>query len=108
MSVYARPVDPLVGLLDGPRARGAFVLRTVLDPPWALRVLDGSPLTVLAMIRGDAIVMSDAAPPVHLAAGDVALVRGPHHYTVADDAAVHPGQRPTTSGRVPSTPTRCS
>ena len=42
------------------------------------------------------------APPVRLEPGDVAIVRGPDHYTVADDPAtapqvvIHPGQRCTT------------
>jgi hypothetical protein len=33
----------LTGLLDGPRAGGAFLLRSVLDPPWSLRIQDRSP-----------------------------------------------------------------
>src|SRR4029450_6020544 len=28
-------MDALVGLLDEPRARGAFLLRAVMDPPWS-------------------------------------------------------------------------
>ncbi len=28
-------MDALTSLLDGPRARGAFLLRAVLDPPWS-------------------------------------------------------------------------
>jgi len=31
-------VDVLGALLDGPRARGAFLLRALLDPPWSLRI----------------------------------------------------------------------
>lgn len=33
-------VDALGGLLDGVRARGAFVLRMSLDPPWAMHIQD--------------------------------------------------------------------
>ena len=51
-------MDALSGLLDGPRARGAFLLRAVMDPPWSIRAQDESPLTVLAMVRGDAWVFS--------------------------------------------------
>lgn len=92
-------MDALDALLDGPRARGAFLLRAVLDPPWSLRVEDGSPLTVLAVTRGRAWVRPDGAPPCRLDAGDVALVRGPDHYTVAGgpgtppEVAILPGQR---------------
>ena len=39
-------MDPLADLLDGPRARNAFLLRSVLDPPWALRIQDEAPLTL--------------------------------------------------------------
>ncbi|RJK97112.1 AraC family transcriptional regulator [Vallicoccus soli] len=99
-------MDPLAGLLDGPRARGAFVLRSELDPPWALRVQDRAPLTVLAVVRGAAWLLPDAGPRERLAAGDIAVVRGPGAYGVADDpatpvqAVIHPGQRCTTPAGV--------
>jgi AraC-like DNA-binding protein len=95
-------VDALAGLLDGPRARGAFLLRSLLDPPWSLRIQDQSPATLLAVVRGDAWVIPDRAQPVALHPGDVAVMRGPEPYTVADDPAtppqviIHPGQRCTT------------
>ncbi|MGK5518935.1 AraC family transcriptional regulator [Micromonospora sp. URMC 107] len=95
-------MDPLTGLLDGPRARGAFLLRSVLDPPFALRVEDRAPLTVVALVRGAAWIVPDDGGPVTLGPGDVAVLRGPDGYLVADDPAtppqvvVHPGQRCTT------------
>ncbi len=96
-------VDLLAGLLDGPRARGAFVLRTVLAPPWSLRVEDRSPLTVAAVVAGEAWVHGDdGAEPVCLAPGDVAIARGVEPYTLADppgrppDVIVHHGQRCAT------------
>jgi AraC-like DNA-binding protein len=95
-------MDALAGLLDGPRARGAFLLRTVMEPPWSIRVRDEAPLSLVAMTRGDAWVLGDGDRPVRLRAGDIALAKGPDHYTVADDPAtppqvvIHPGQRCTT------------
>jgi AraC-like DNA-binding protein len=92
-------MDALGGLLDGPRARGAFALRMINTPPFSLRVLAESPLTLLAVIRGGAWVMPDDGAPVQLGVGDVAVTRGPDHYSVADDPAsptdvvIHPGQR---------------
>jgi AraC-like DNA-binding protein len=83
-------MDAVAGLLDGPRAREAFLLRSSLDPPWALRVQDRAPLTVLAMVRGSAWVLPAQGEPVRLAAGDVAVFRGPDPYTVADDPATAP------------------
>jgi AraC-like DNA-binding protein len=95
-------VDTLTGLLDGPRARGAFLLRSVLAPPYALRIEDEAPLTVIALVRGVAWVLPDDGPPVRMNPHDVALVRGPGHYTVADDPGtpwqtlIGPGQSCTT------------
>ncbi|MGI8683882.1 MAG: cupin domain-containing protein, partial [Acidimicrobiales bacterium] len=95
-------MDELVGLLDGPRAQGAFLLRSILAPPWSLRVQDEAPLTLVAVVRGDARVLTDDGGRLHLGPGDVAILRGPDPYTVADDPAtppqivIHPGQRCTT------------
>jgi AraC-like DNA-binding protein len=83
-------MDPLAALLDGPRAHGAFLLRSVLTPPWSLRIEDRSPLTVVAMVRGDAWVVPDGGAPVPLAEGDVVIIRGPEPYLVADDPATPP------------------
>ena len=95
-------MDALTGLLDGPRARGAFLLRCVMAPPWALRVQDGAPLTVVALVEGDATIEPAAGDPVRLGPGDVAVVRGPEPYEMRGEpgspvlAVVHPGQRCTT------------
>ncbi|MFD8246387.1 AraC family transcriptional regulator [Nocardia sp. NPDC059691] len=91
-------MDALASLLEGPRARGAFLMCSLLDPPWSLRIQDEAPLTVLSMIRGGAWIVTDEGAPRQLGAGDVAIFRGPAPYTVADDPAtepqiiIHPGQ----------------
>jgi AraC-like DNA-binding protein len=95
-------MDALTSLLDGPRARGAFLLRSMLDPPWSLRIQDRAPLTLMTVVRGEAWVVPDRGEPLRLRPGDVAIARGPDPYTVADDPAtppqvvIHPGQRCTT------------
>jgi AraC-like DNA-binding protein len=94
-------MDPLADLLDGPRARNAFLLRSVLDPPWSLRIQDEAPLTLVAVVRGEAYVLPDAVAGevTCLRPGDIAVLRGPDPYTVADDprtapqVVIHPGQR---------------
>jgi len=95
-------MDAIAGLLDGPRAREAFLLRSSMNPPWSLRIQDEAPLTLVAMVRGHAwFVLDGGAEPVLLRGGDVAIVRGPDRYTVADDpttapqAVIHPGQHCT-------------
>ncbi|MFJ2745736.1 cupin domain-containing protein [Streptomyces sp. NPDC087440] len=77
-------MDALAGLLDGPRARGAFLLRAVLDPPWSLRIEDQAPLTLMCMTRSTAWVMPDSGDAVLLRPGDLAIARGPEPYTCAD------------------------
>ncbi len=93
-----RPMDAVAGLLDGPRARGAFLMRSSMDPPWSLHVRDEAPLTVVAMVRGTACVVPDGGAATHLAPGDVAVVVGERPYPVADSpttppqVVIHPGQ----------------
>jgi AraC-like DNA-binding protein len=83
-------MDALGALLEGPRARGAFLLRAVMDPPWSMRIEDEAPLAVVAMVGGTAWIVPDGEPALRLKPGDVAVCRGPEHYTVAHD----PDQRP--------------
>jgi AraC-like DNA-binding protein len=95
-------MDALAGLLDGPRARGAFLLRSIMNPPWSVRVEDRAPLSLVAMVRGDAWVVPAAGGAVRLGPGDIAVTRGPAPFTFADDPAtppqvvIHPGQHCTS------------
>jgi AraC-like DNA-binding protein len=74
----------------------------MLDPPWSLRIQDEAPLALVAIVEGGAWVVPDDAEAVPLRSGDVAIMRGPDPYTVADDpatppqAVIHPGERCTT------------
>jgi len=77
-------VDALSGLLDGPRADGAFLMRSIFRSPWSLRIQDEAPLSIAVVARGQAWVMSGDVPPVHLEPGDVLIASGPKPYTVAD------------------------
>ncbi|WP_328437916.1 AraC family transcriptional regulator [Streptomyces sp. NBC_00444] len=91
-------MDALAGLLEGPRARGAFMIRACFEPPWAIRIEDRAPLTVMLMVRGAACILPDAGEPVRLTPGDLAIARGPDPYTCADapgtapQALILPGQ----------------
>ncbi|MFE3096409.1 cupin domain-containing protein [Streptomyces sp. NPDC059248] len=84
-------MDVLAGLLDGPRARGAFLLRMVMEPPWSVRVEDRAPLTLMCATEGAAWIVPDEGEPVLLRPGDAAIVRGPAPYTVADHPDTPPG-----------------
>ena len=90
-------MDEIAGFLDGPRARGAFLLRAVMEPPWALSIEDEAPLAVVVMVSGEAWVVRPEGRH-HLVAGDIALVRGPEHYLFAGSPTtpvqvrIRPGQ----------------
>ncbi|WP_409238174.1 AraC family transcriptional regulator [Streptomyces sp. PA5.6] len=93
-------MDVLAGLLEGPRARGAFMIRALFDPPWSVRIADEAPLSVMVMVRGDAwITPADGSPAQRIRPGDLAIARGPDHYTCAGEPAtapfaeILPGQR---------------
>jgi AraC-like DNA-binding protein len=83
-------MDPLAALLDGPRAHGAFLLRSVLTPPWSLRIEDRAPLTVVSVVRGEAWIVPDSGEGVLMSEGDVAIARGPDPYLVADHPSTPP------------------
>lgn len=92
-------MDPLTALLDAPRARGAFLLRVTMTPPWSVRVQDEAPLAVVAMTAGSSCFVPDEGDPVRLGAGDLLLIARPDPYLFADDparppqAVIHPGGR---------------
>lgn len=95
-------MDHLAALLDGPRARGAFLLRIILDPPWSLSIQDEAPLAVMTLVRGSAWIVRQDGEEVSLRPGEVAIIRGPEPYKIADrpgtppQVIVHPGQDCTT------------
>src|SRR5689334_17901782 len=80
-------------LLEGPRARGAFMLRAVMDPPWSMRIEDEAPLALVALVSGEAWIVRRTGPPMPLGPGDIVVCRGPDHYTVAHDPAERPDIR---------------
>ncbi|MEO3841624.1 AraC family transcriptional regulator [Streptomyces sp. B22F1] len=99
-------MDSFAGLLDSPHARGAFMMRAILEPPWAVRIMDRAPLSLVAQARGTAWVTYDDAEPVRVGEGEIAITRGPDPYVFSDDPAtepqalIHPGGRcETPDGR---------
>ncbi|MDX3854252.1 AraC family transcriptional regulator [Streptomyces sp. AK02-01A] len=83
-------MDVLAGLLDGPRARGAFLLRMVMEPPWSVRIEDRAPLCLMCVTRGEAWIVPDGGEAVRLRPGDVAIARGPEPYITADSPTTSP------------------
>jgi AraC-like DNA-binding protein len=83
-------VDALTGFLDGPRARGAFLLRAVMEPPWSLRIEDRAPLSVVVIVSGAAHIVLDSGQASRVDPGDVALLRGFDPYVFADSPTTSP------------------
>ncbi|MER7540189.1 AraC family transcriptional regulator [Streptomyces sp. NPDC097704] len=76
-------MDALAGLLDGPRAKGAFLLRMIMEPPWSVRIEDEAPICLMCVTDGEAWIVPDTGDPVLLRPGAIAVMRGPEPYTVA-------------------------
>ncbi|WDI30098.1 AraC family transcriptional regulator [Hyphococcus flavus] len=91
-------MDAIANLLEGTRARGAFSLRCVMSPPWGLRIVAQSPVTLIAAVKGELWVMPDKGDPLHIAPGGVAVTRAPDHYNVVGaidtepEIVIHPQQ----------------
>ncbi|MER5948711.1 AraC family transcriptional regulator [Streptomyces sp. NPDC001904] len=90
-------MDVFAGLLEGPRARGAFMIRASFELPWAVRIADEAPLTVMIMVEGDAWILpgpggadGGTGEPLHIRPGDIAIARGPAPYVCCDDPATAP------------------
>jgi AraC-like DNA-binding protein len=83
-------MDPLAGLVDGPRAERAQVIRAVMAPPWSIRVADEAPLALVAVTRGGLWFRRDGADARWLDADSVALVRGPEPYVVSSGPDLEP------------------
>jgi len=85
--------DTLASMISGPRARGAFVLRSVLNSPWSLRIEDQAALALVTMVRGEAWILRGPHAPAPVRTGDIAILRGPDPYTIADGPNTPPQTR---------------
>ena len=84
-------MDVVASLLEGPRARDAFVIRTQMAAPWALRIEDGAALTVVVILEGQCRLEHDSLnTPMALDAGDLVVIRGPDPYVIGDAEGSHP------------------
>lgn len=79
----------MTDLLDGVRARAALITRTALTTGWSVRVASGAQLTLVSVLRGRAWVLV-GGQSLAIEPGEVALVRGPDSYTVAEDPSTPP------------------
>lgn len=77
-------VDPLSALLSGIRAEGSVVSHAVLAAPWAIRFVDGAPLTMVSVLRGGGVLLLPDGAEQAVGVGDTAIVRGPAPFHLVD------------------------
>jgi AraC-like DNA-binding protein len=82
-------VDAVTAMLDGHTARGAFLLRCVLDAPWSILVRDRSAVSLTVVAAGSAWLVR-GGDEVAVGTGDVLLVKGAEPFVLADDPATRP------------------
>ncbi|MFC5826471.1 AraC family transcriptional regulator [Nonomuraea insulae] len=83
-------MESLTGLLRAVRADGAVLRQSFLAPPWSLANVDTPPLTLYAVLRGNAWLATEGDRAAWLTAGEVALVRGPGPHRIADSPDTPP------------------
>ncbi|MFE2938695.1 AraC family transcriptional regulator [Streptomyces sp. NPDC059255] len=78
-------MDAFGDLFRGVRAQGSLFGLSALSPPWALRFVDGAPLTLCAVLGGAGWLVPEHRPPERLGAGETVIVRGPAPFTFVDE-----------------------
>lgn len=86
-------MDTISALLTKVRAHSAVFTRSVLDPPWSLRFVEGAPIQLLTMLSGRGWISTGSGPPEPLGVGEVAMLAGGSPFTLADS----PGGPPTVT-----------
>lgn len=81
-------MDPLSDMLAGIRAEEAAVDR--VEPGRHCALGDGSPLTMLTVVRGDVLLTGQDGAERKVRAGSTAIVRGPEPFHVSDAADAGP------------------
>lgn len=82
-------MDALASLLYEVRSDGALFSRNIVTPPWSVRFADRTPLTLIATVRGEGLIVPGGdAEPVALGPGDLAIVVGAEPFTLTDDAGL--------------------
>ncbi len=78
-------VDVFGDLCRGVRAHGSLFGSSQLTAPWALRFVDGAPLTLCAVIGGSGWLVPQDGDPVRMRDGDTVVVKGPEPFTFVDE-----------------------
>lgn len=77
-------MDVFGDLFRGVRAQGSLFGSSTLTAPWALRFVDGAPLTLCTVVGGEGWIVPEGGPPERLRAYETVVVRGPGTFTFVD------------------------
>ncbi|MGB3351803.1 MAG: cupin domain-containing protein [Mycobacterium sp.] len=77
-------MDVFGDLFRGVRAHGSLFGSSTLTAPWALRFVDGAPLTLCTVIGGSGWIVPEHGSPEPLRAYETVVVRGPATFTFVD------------------------
>lgn len=87
---YAQNMDVLQEYLIRARASGGVFARSIVVPPWGLRLPGTIQLTVHAVIQGQVWLWIDGEDdPLELRPGDLAFVRGGADHFIAHEPSAH-------------------
>ncbi|MBN6039817.1 AraC family transcriptional regulator [Amycolatopsis sp. 195334CR] len=78
-------MDVFSDLIRGVRAHGSLFGSSTLMPPWALRFVDGAPLTLCTVVTGGGWIVPEHGPAEPLRARETIIVRGPGTFTFVDE-----------------------
>jgi AraC-like DNA-binding protein len=95
-------VDVFADLFRGVRAQGSLFGSSTLSPPWALRFVDGAPLTLCTVLGGAGWIVPSEGDPQPLRPYETVVVRGPATFTFVDELDTR--AEPIACGRFCATP----
>ncbi|MCL7378227.1 AraC family transcriptional regulator [Streptomyces sp. 35G-GA-8] len=95
-------MDVFSDLIRGVRAHGSLFASSTLSPPWALRFVDGAPLTLCTVLTGAGWIVPEHGPPEPLRARETIVVRGPATFTFVDEVGTR--AEPIACGEFCATP----
>ncbi|WP_405060063.1 AraC family transcriptional regulator [Kribbella sp. NBC_01505] len=95
-------MDLLAELLTEVRSDGALLGQVAFGPPWRISVEARLPLTVIAVLRGEAWIIPGESAPRLVKAGEVAVVSNRSSYWISDslDSEIEPVLTALPDGRI--------
>ncbi|WP_158891873.1 AraC family transcriptional regulator [Amycolatopsis anabasis] len=78
-------MDAFADLVRGVRANGALFGQSIQSPPWSINFTHAAELTLCTLLSGAGWIVPAEGPAVRIRVGDIAVVRGPEPFVIADE-----------------------